>query len=358
VTASGVLTRRQQAEQALSLTRHAFLAAAALATVLAAVPAAAETQPNFTDRLQALIARISGKHLPTDIATTNGRIEAEQVLVAAKYPGRVRQVLVDEGQTVDEGQVVARMDTSELDAQQAGAVAQVRRAEKAALSAEAAIAQRASEQALAQQEYDRALTLNQKGYGTTQSLDQRRSQLNVAEAAVRAANAALDEAHAATDAARAEVAHIQSMLADADLKAPRHGRIEYKLVRTGEVVAAGAPVVTLLDLGDVYMTVFVPARVAGKLAIGDEARMVLDPAPDYVVPVTVSFVATEAQFTPKAVETADERDKLMFRVKLKVAPALLRQFEARVKTGVRGVAYLRTSSAAQWPADLAPKLPK
>ncbi|MDR3493409.1 MAG: HlyD family efflux transporter periplasmic adaptor subunit [Ancalomicrobiaceae bacterium] len=308
--------------------------------------------------MHALISRISGKHLPADIVSTNGRIEAEQVLVAAKYAGRVKEVLADEGQTVEEGQVVARMDTSELDTQLAGAQAQVSRAEKSALSADAAISQRDSELNLAKQEFERTSALIGKGFATTQQLDQRRSQLSVAEAANRAAHAARDEAEAATEAARAEVAHIRSLLADAELKAPRRGRIEYKLVRSGEVVAAGAPIVTLLDLSDVYMTVFVPARVAGRLALGDEARMVLDPVPDYVVPVSVSFVAGDAQFTPKQVETADEREKLMFRVKLKVAPALLRRFEARVKTGVRGVAYLRTSAKADWPAELTPKLPQ
>lgn len=331
----------------------------ALGLVLLGTTAATAAEPKtFSDRLHALISRISGKHLPTDIFSSNGRIEAEQVLVAAKYAGRVKEMLVEEGATVEEGQAIARMDTSELDTQLTGALAQVAKAEKATLSAEAAIAQRDSELNLAKQEFERTSALVQKGFATTQQLDQRRSQQSVAEAADRAAHAGRDEANAATDAARAEVAHIQSMRADAELKAPRRGRIEYKLVKTGEVVAAGAPVATLLDLGDVYMTVFVPARVAGKLSMGDEARMVLDPVPDYVVPVTVSFVATEAQFTPKQVETADERDKLMFRVKLKVAPALLHRFEARVKTGVRGLAYLRTSPKADWPAELAPKLPQ
>ncbi|OYY80788.1 MAG: hypothetical protein B7Y61_15090 [Rhizobiales bacterium 35-66-30] len=123
-------------------------------------------------------------------------------------------------------------------------------------------------------------------------------------------------------------------------------------------MGAGAPIATLLDLSDVYMTVFLPARVAGRLGIGDEARIVLDPAPDYVIPATVSFVATEAQFTPKTVETADEREKLMFRVKLKIAPSLLKQYEAQVKTGVRGSAFVRTSRTAVWPAELAVKLPQ
>lgn len=320
--------------------------------------AAADDAKGGSNPLQSIWRRLTGERLPPEIVSTNGRIEAEQVLVSAKFAGRVLQVLVDEGQTVDAGAVVARMDTSELDAQLLGAEAQVRRAERAAAEAEAAIAQRDSERVLAKQEFDRASTLAERGYGTVQQLDLRRSQLNAAEAAHRAASAALDAANASADAARAEVARIRSLLDDAVLVAPRRGRVEYKLVHSGEVVSAGAPIATLLDLSDVYMTVFLPARVAGRLAIGDEARIVFDPAPEYVVPARVSFVATEAQFTPKTVETADEREKLMFRVKLRIAPALLKQYESQVKIGVRGVAYVRTSTTAAWPAGLDVKLPQ
>nr|WP_281493687.1 HlyD family efflux transporter periplasmic adaptor subunit [Ancylobacter koreensis] len=334
------------------------LASAPASGPVRAQESAPAASSGFGARLQALIARLTGRGLPAGLFSTNGRIEAEQVLVAAKLAGRVLAVLVVEGQTVETGQVVARMDTSELEAQLAGAQAQVRRAEKAIAEAEAAIAQRESEHTLAEQEHERASKLKESGYGTAQALDLRQSQLNVAVAALKAANASLDEAHAAADAARAEVARVQSQIDDSTLKAPRRGRVEYKLVQSGEVVAAGAPIVTLLDLSDVYMTVFVPARVAGRLAMGDEARIILDPAPDYVVPATVSFVATGAQFTPKSVETADEREKLMFRVKLRIAPELLRQYEDRVKTGVRGVAYVRTDPAAAWPEALTAKLPQ
>lgn len=340
--------------------RRLRFAALILSAVLATAGQAdaAPDGQNLGERLRALWNQVGGKRLPQDISSTNGRIEAEQVLVAAKLAGRVSEVLVKEGQTVDAGAVVARMDTSELQAQLAGGEAQVRRAEKAMAEAEAAIVQRDAERVLARQEHERAATLKERGYGTEQQLDLRHSQLNVAEAAYRAAMAGREEALATADAARADVARIRSLLDDSVLKAPRRGRVEYKLVQSGEVVAAGAPIVTLLDLSDVYMTVFLPARVAGRLALGDEARIVLDPAPDYVVPARVSFVAAGAQFTPKSVETADEREKLMFRVKLSIAPELLKQYEDRVKTGVRGLAYVRTSRTAEWPAELAVKLPQ
>ncbi|PKA45523.1 HlyD family efflux transporter periplasmic adaptor subunit (plasmid) [Rhizobium sullae] len=302
--------------------------------------------------------KVTGQRLFPNISMSNGRIEAQQVLISAKFAGRLAQVLVNEGEIVDAGAPIARIDTADLDAQLAGARAQIRRSETSEIEAAASIAQRESELTLARQELERALAMSKTGSGTMQQLDLRRSQLHVAEAANRAARASQDEAQAATEAARAEAARIQSLLDDAVLKAPCRGRVEYKLVQTGEVVAAGAPVATLLDLSDVSMMIFLPARAAGRLAIGDEARIILDPAPQYVVPATVSFVASEAQFTPKTVETEDEREKLMFRVKLKIAPDLLKEYETRVKTGVRGIGYVRTDPTASWPANLQVKLPQ
>ncbi|OEC95657.1 MULTISPECIES: HlyD family efflux transporter periplasmic adaptor subunit [unclassified Rhizobium] len=320
--------------------------------------AVARDAATLSDQVQELWNKLRGSEPLPGIATSNGRIEAQQVLVSAKFAGRVADVLVEEGQIVDAGAVIARMDTSELDAQLSGAEAEVRRSETGVATAEATIAQRGSELTLARLELERASDLSATGSGTRQQLDLRRSQLAVAEAVSRSALASRDEAQAGLDAARAEVARVRSQLDDAILKAPRRGRVEYKLVQSGEVVAAGAPIATLLDLTDVYMTVFLPARAAGRLAFGDEARIILDPAPGYVVPATISFVAAEAQFTPKTVETEDEREKLMFRVKLRIASGLLKQYETRVKTGVRGVGYVRTDPAAAWPPQLAVKLPQ
>lgn len=90
----------------------------------------------------------------------------------------------------------------------------------------------------------------------------------------------------------------------------------------------------------------------------DEPLTTLDPVPEYVIPATVSFVATEAQFTPKTVETAEERQKLMFRVKLQVDPKVLERYHRQVKTGVRGIGFVRTSPSIAWPDNLVVKLPQ
>jgi HlyD family secretion protein len=134
--------------------------------------------------------------------------------------------------------------------------------------------------------------------------------------------------------------------------------VQYQIAHTGEVVAAGSRVLTILDLNDVYMTVYLPAAQAGPLALGDQARIVIDPLPQFVVPCKISFVAADAQFTPKYVETTEERQKLMFRVKLQVDPKVLSQYQSQVKTGVRGVGFVRTNQAAAWPKDLNVKLPQ
>ncbi|HSV21706.1 MAG TPA: HlyD family efflux transporter periplasmic adaptor subunit, partial [Xanthobacteraceae bacterium] len=158
-------------------------------------------------------------------------------------------------------------------------------------------------------------------------------------------------------AAQADVERLQAVLVDLVLLSPRTGRVEYRLARAGEVVAAGQRVLTILDLKDVYMTIYVPGDVAGKLALGDEVRWILDPVPQYVFPATISFVATEAQFTPKSVETAEERAKLTFRVKLQADPKVLDQYYQQVKTGIRGLGFVRRDPKVSWPDDLQVKLP-
>ena len=146
---------------------------------------------------------------------------------------------------------------------------------------------------------------------------------------------------AAVDAAQAAIESIAADINDSVLKAPRDGRVQYRVAQPGEVLAAGGTVLNLVDLGDVYMTFFLPTAQAGRVAIGAEVRLVLDAAPQYVIPAKVTFVADVAQFTPKTVETAEERQKLMFRVKAQIAPELLRKHIEQVKTGLPGMAYVR-----------------
>jgi HlyD family secretion protein len=159
--------------------------------------------------------------------------------------------------------------------------------------------------------------------------------------------------------AEASVARIQVDIDDSALTAPVQGRVLYRLAERGEVLGAGGKVVTLIDLTEVFMTIFLPTLEAGRVRIGSEARVVLDAAPQYVIPATVSFVAPEAQFTPKSVETRTEREKLMFRIKVRIAPELLEKHVEKVKTGLPGVAYVRLEpDMAEWPPSLQVRLPE
>ncbi|WP_334149428.1 HlyD family secretion protein [Hyphomicrobium sp.] len=295
---------------------------------------------------------------PEGFARTNGRIEAERVDIATKFPGRLKSVLVKEGDLVKAGQVLAQLDTAELEAQLKEAEASKVQAEQQLAQAVALVAQRDSELRLATLQLERSLSLVSKGVTSQEIVDQRESAKRTAEAAVNSANAEVAVAKAAIEAAAARINRLAVDIDDSSLKAPRNGRVEYRLALPGEVLAAGGRVLTVLDLTDVYMTVFFPTNEAGRLRIGSEARVIFDAAPQYVVPATVTFVASEAQFTPKYVETKIEREKLMFRVKLSLPAEILAAHENVVKTGVPGVGYVKLSEDAVWPKRLSVTLPQ
>src|SRR5262249_999866 len=248
-------------------------------------------------KIQALIDRLRRGDMPEGVAKSNGRIEATQIDVAAKYAGRLAEVTVQEGDEVTAGQVIAKISSPEYEAQLRGARSQVLKAKQALAEANALIAQRKSDVTLANADLERGKELVDKGYLTRQVFDQRVAKNEAAEAGLQAAQAQQEQAQFAIKTAEADVDRIEAILVDLVLVAPRSGRVQYLIARAGEVVGAGSRVLTILDLGDVYMTIYLPAAQAGLVTLGDEARITIDPLPQYVVPATVSFVAAEAQFT-------------------------------------------------------------
>ena len=302
----------------------------------------------------------NGHSLPEDIAMGNGRIEAVQVDIATKIAGRVESVSAREGDLVRQGDVVAQIDAAQLRAQYLKAEADTASAESQAAAAEATIAQARAQLILAEQELQRSATLIDKGHTSKETYDTRVSQSAVAKANLAAAEATLVSRKRSIDAARAVAKEIQTQIDDCVLKSPTLGRVLYRLTEPGEVVGAGGKVLTLVDLSDIYMEIFLPAAQAHRVNIGAEARIKLDVL-DVAIPATVSFVSPESQFTPKQVETASEREKLVFRVKVRVPSQLVLNYIDRVKTGVRGVAYVRLSlppgeASSPWP-DFLQKLP-
>lgn len=304
-----------------------------------------------------LLAGSNSGRPPAGLAKTNGRIEIERVDVASKYAGRLARIDIKEGDDVVPGQIVALMDVSELNAQLAAAKAVVRRTTQAIERAKAEVVLREAEHKLSEAELKRALELERRAVASTADLDRRTAQHDVAEAQILAAKAAVGDAEAAREAAAAEVTRIETTIADMTLKSPVNGRVEYRLALAGTVLAAGARIATLLDASNVHMTVFLPTSEAGKAKIGAEARIVLDAAPGYVIPATVTFVAAEAQFTPKTVETVNEREKLMYRVKLRIDRKLMEAYRDQMKAGLTGDAYVKLDPKAQWPRRLEARLP-
>ncbi len=314
------------------------------------------------------------------IASGNGRIEATEIDVATKNPGRVTSIRVDEGDFVSAGQILAKMDTAVLEAQLREAEAGLQRArigietaqslvaqrEAEKTAAQAMVAQREAERRAAQLRFGRSENLARRDAVSEQTLDDDRARTEGARAAVAAAQAQVAAAAAAIGNARAQVVaaqaqvtavaatieRIQADIADSVLKAPRDARVQYRVAQPGEVLPAGGRVLSLVDLSDVYMTFFLPTAAAGRVALDAEVRLTLDALPRQVMPARATFVADVAQFTPKTVETAEERLKLMFRIKARIEPELLKKYIRQVKTGVPGVAYVRVDPSREWPERL------
>lgn len=294
-----------------------------------------------------------GEDLPAGFASGNGRLEARQIDIIARYPGRVLDIRVEEGDAVEAGQILAVLDTRELDAALRAAEARVARARQGRAVSAANIAQSRSTLRLAAIELQRAETLHHRGFAPEQFLDQRRTSRQNASAVLAAAQGGMSAAEADIAAAAAEADRIREQIAEATLRAPKAGRVLYRLAEAGELVGAGGPVVTMLDLSDVYMTIFLPTREAGSLSIGAEARIVLDAAEEEALPARVSFVSPEAQFTPRQVETRSEREALMYRVRVRLPQTLVAERLGAIRTGITGVAYVRLDSEAKWPSRLA-----
>jgi HlyD family secretion protein len=290
--------------------------------------------------------------LPEGIVSGNGRIEAKLVDVVAKEPLRVKEILVNEGALVKPGQVLVKLDTVTLEAQLAEAVAEVGAAQEKLAVSQAAIVKQKSEIKLAGIEVDRSKNLLEEGAGSQRESDVRTTKLATTRASLAEVEAALQSSTQNVEAARAKAEAVKSRIDDATLRAPVTGRVLYRLAEPGEVLGPGGRALTLVNLQDVYMEIFLPSNEAARVKMGAEGRITVDYDPDRAVAGYVSFVSPEAQFTPKQVETKSEREKLMFRVKIQIPQDVAMQYVERIKTGVRGVGYVKLDENALWPARL------
>ncbi len=290
--------------------------------------------------------------LPPGISFGNGRLEADEIDISTKFPGRIAELHADIGDMVTAGQVVARMDTRDLQESLKKSQAQVEQARQAVAEADANLEQQRTQQTLAAQELERTQSLLKGGWATRELFDQRKQALDGANAAFNAATNRVAQAQRLLEAYQHDVGLYTVNINDNDLVAPRDGRIQYRLANIGEVLPAGGKVFTMLDISYVYMDIYLPTLEAGKIKVGTDARILLDAYPGIPIPAKVSFIASQAQFTPKTVETQSERDKLMFRIRVRIDPERSRGHAEAVRSGLPGVAYLRADPNVAWPENL------
>lgn len=266
---------------------------------------------------------------------SNGRLEARQSHIASRLPGMLAEVSVQEGEHVQQGQLLARLDSRPLQAEIVRADAAVQQARDQSTLARAQLAQHESECDYARNQLGRIQSLSRKQYVSLEQLDSTHMRAESCDAVINASKAQIAAAESALKVAEAGSARLHVDLDDTSIAAPFSGYVLYRLAEAGEIIPPGGRIFTLVSDTDVYLTVFLPAEISGKLALGNKVELAMDARPDIAVPAVVSLIAPEAQFTPKTVETASERSKLMFRTKLNVDPTFLQQ-NPWLKSGMPG----------------------
>ena len=313
---------------------------------------------------------------PNKFVMGNGRIEATEVTISAKLGGRIEKIYIEEGDLVTNGQKLVEIQTDELRADLMKARAALAQAEASVKESEIMISVKEAEKeaakglvaekksqlrgaenkerrfksatvgALPITEIEDAETIVQSHKAQLMSAE---ASVQKAEAEVESAKSRLEVAKANVAAQKAAIARIEVDIRDSTIVAKHDGRIQYRIAQLGEMVGAGAGILNLVDLTDVYMTLFIPEKMVGRIAQGAECRIVLDAAKEWPICANISYVSSIAQFTPKTVETEAEREKLMFRVRARIPAERLKAYIEYARTGLPGVAYVRLDPKAEWP---------
>ena len=301
---------------------------------------------------------------PSDLLRVSGHVEATDVRLAPDIGGRVMTMLVKEGDRIEPGQIVLTLDTRDVDlamrrarADHAQAEAQlrlvmaqarpedVRLAQAQISTARSELSAAKAELAAADQDFERFDSLLSTNSGSRKQRDDAATRRDVAgdrvasaEGRVRAAEEGLAKLQAGArkeevDAARARVAQaavqiagVEKQLDDTTLRAPVGGLVTEKLVEVGEMIAPRAPAVVIVDLDRAWADVFVPEPAVPKLKVGDAAKVFTD-AGGPGIEGTISYISPRSEFTPRNVQTADERSKLVYRIRIAVnnADGVLKQ---------------------------------
>ncbi len=331
--------------------------------------------------------------LPDGLIQANGRIEGDHVTVASKFPGRVQELLAREGDNVRRGQVLVRVDDTQtrakvdqarhaweaLEAQVQAAHADlailnldvplsIERADSQVAKEKAGVGKAVSVEKEARSDMQRFRELAARDEASLQQRDQAEMKWQVAQKEITAARSALAQAEKELAQAelgwkriRAKEAEVEalerqrdqteavlneaeSVLADLTITAPTNGTITTRMVDTGEVITAGTPLLELVDLDQLYLKVYVPEIQIGKLRLDLPARIYTDAFPEQPFDATVRYIASKAEFTPKEVQTQDERVKLIYAVKL----YLKENPDHRLTPGLPADAVIRWKEEAAW----------
>ncbi len=276
----------------------------------------------------------------TEVLEANGTIEATEVEVSSKLPGRIAQLLVKEGEVVQANQVVARLDTSEIEAevaQQQAALAKAEAQLKELLAgsrveeieeARANLQQAEDNLKLAKDDWDRFDNLFKEGAISAQDRDRAKNRVEVAMSQVKAAREryqmirigprpeVIEAARHERDRAKAALGMAQVRLRDSTILAPLNGIVLTKRAEQGEVVNPGFPIVVLIDPDDLWLRVYIPESEIGLLKTGQAVAVTVDSFPERRFEGKVIEISSKAEFTPRTVQTKKERVNLVFGVKV------------------------------------------
>ena len=266
--------------------------------------------------------------LPEGLIQANGRIEGDPVMVSSKYPGRIASISVKEGDDVTAGDLLVQLEAQEIEAK-------VRQAEEGVAAVEHEVEAVRSQCEQAQRDAKRFRELYAEGTATEREAEKAELAENVAEEKQTAIEAQLRQAKAMLD----EVCTARD---DLTLTAPADGVITNRLHEPGAVIAT--PVLTLINLDTLYLKVYVPENQIGKLTLGLDAKIYTDAFPDQPYEATVAYIASSAEFTPKEVQTPDERVKTVYAVKLN----LTSNPGHRLTPGIPADAVIRWDESIPW----------
>ena len=288
--------------------------------------------------------------MPPGIYSCNGRLEVKRVDVASLYAGRVESVAVDRGRSVLTGDTLVTLSSTVTESQLKSASVRRDMVLENLRKTDARITQIDEEIRLASIELKDAEHLFKDRLISATELERRKTALAVKKSAREIILREKQEAVLEIDRADAQLAEAASRNSDMTVKAPFDGIVEYRLAEPGNVVGAGGRVISLLNPDDVTLDVFLPTNRVASVKVGDDARIVLD-GTGTVIPAKVDFIAGDAQFTPKYVETGEERAKLLFRVTLRIPEEITKKHRFGFRGGMPAVGYVNCSGEV-WPQSL------